>query len=285
MRLVGARKNILISGEGTLEGQTNYLVGNDPTHWLRRIPNHAELRYRQIYSGTDLLFYGNGTLLEHDFELQAGADPSRIAFRLEGAENVTLEKNGDLKMGIAEGTITFGRPVAYQTIAGERRGVEAAFTLGRDGTIRFQLGRYDAKEKLVIDPVLSFSTYLSPMASAANLIATDASGDNYVSGYAALGFPVTPGAFPGCSTCTANTTVTFLSKLSADGTKLIYSTVLGGNSFAQPTGIAIDQNGNALLSGWTGASDFPTKNGQPIASPDNAYSGFLVSLSHPMGLR
>jgi hypothetical protein len=279
MRLVGARENVGISGEGTPEGQTNYLVGNDPTHWLRGIPNHSELRYRQIYSGTDLLFYGNGTSLEHDFELQPGADPGRIAFRLEGAQSVTLENNGDLKIRLAEGTITFGRPIAYQTVAGQQRRVEAAFKLDRDRTVRFQLGKYDTAEKLVIDPVLSFSTYLTPLASAANLIATDASGDSYVSGSATLGFPVTSGAFAGCITCTANTPVTFVSKLSADGTRLIYSTVLGGNSFAQPTGIAVDQNGNALVSGWTQASDFPTRNGQPIAPPNNAYLGFLISLS------
>lgn len=131
----------------------------------------------------------------------------------------------------------------------------------------------------MIDPVLSFSTYLSPLAQDANLIATDASGNSYVAGYATLGFPVTSSVFPGCTTCTTNSAVTFISKLNADGTNLLYSTVLGGNNFAQPTGIAVDGNGNVLVSGWTGASDFPTKNGQPIAPANNAYLGFLVSLS------
>ncbi len=92
-----------------------------------------------------------------------------------------------------------------------------------------------------------------------------------MSGYATLGFLVTSGAFARCSTCTANTVVTFVSKLSADGRRLIHSTVLGGNNFAQPTDLAVDKNGNALVSGWTGASDFPTKNGQPIAQPNANY--------------
>jgi hypothetical protein len=279
MRLMDARRGSSVNADNPLEGRTNYLLGNDPAHWLRGLPNYARVRYSQIYPGINLVFYGKGGALEHDFELQPRADPSRIEFQLDGAQSVTPEENGDLRIGLSSGAITFQRPLAYQTIAGERRGVDAAYTLGRDGTVRFRLGSYDRAEKLVIDPVLSFATYLSPLASVANLIATDSSGNNYVAGLAAIGFPVTSDAFAGCTDCTTNSAVTFISKLSADGTKLIYSTVLGGNSFAQPTGIAVDGNGNVLVSGWTGASDFPTKNGQPIAPPDNAYLGFLVSLS------
>jgi hypothetical protein len=90
---------------------------------------------------------------------------------------------------------------------------------------------------------------------------------------------VTTGAFSGCATCTTNSVVTFVSKLSADGSKLIYSTVLGGNNFAQPTGIAVDTDGDAIVSGWTGATDFPTKSGQPILPQNNNYVGFLFSLA------
>ena len=183
------------------------------------------------------------------------------------------------KIKLAGGIVTFGRPNAYQTVAGMRRHVDAAFVVGHDGTIRFRLGRYSTAEKLVIDPVLSFSTYLSALASDANVIATDAGGNSYITGSGTLGFPVTAGAFSGCTTCTANEGVTFVSKLSSDGTNLIYSTVLGGNSFAQPTAMAVDGNGNVLVAGFTGATDFPTKNGQPIAPPNNAYLGFLISLS------
>jgi len=279
MRLLGTREDAAIAGDGALEGHTNYLLGNDPAHWLRGLPNYSKVRYRQIYPGTDLVFYGNGGALEHDFELQPEADPSRIVFRLDQARTVRLDHKGNLRIGLADGAITFERPVAYQMVAGERRSVDAEFSVDRDGTIRFRVGSYDRTEKLVIDPVLSFSTYLSSLAPDANRIATDTSGNSYVAGYSTLGFPVTSAAYPGCTNCSTNAVVTFISKLSADGTSLIYSTVLGGNSFAQPTGIGVDGNGNVLVSGWTGASDFPTKNGQPIAVQNNNYVGYLVSLS------
>ena len=279
MRLIASRVDVSIEGSGALEGQINYLVGNDPARWLRGLPGYAKVRYSQIYAGTDLVFYGNGGALEHDFELQPGADPKRIAFQLDGAQSVTLDENGDLRIGMAGGQIIFERPIAYQTVAGARHNVDAAYSVDKNGMVHFRLGGYDATKKLVIDPVLDFATYLSSVPSGASLIATDAGGNNYIAGSTNLGFPVTSGAFAGCANCTAGSGVTFISKLSADGTNLIYSTMLGGNSFAQPTGIAVDGNGNVLVSGWTGASDFPTKNPQPIAPPDNAYLGFLVSLS------
>jgi hypothetical protein len=86
MRLIGANKDSALEGAGVLQGHTNYLMGNDSAHWLRGLPNYAQVRYTGIYAGTDLTFYGNGDKLEHDFELDAGADPSRIAFQLDGAK-------------------------------------------------------------------------------------------------------------------------------------------------------------------------------------------------------
>lgn len=74
MRLVGAHKDAVITGGGTREGYTNYLMGNDSARWLRGLPNYTKVRYSQIYSGTDLVFYGKDGSLEHDFEIQPGAD-------------------------------------------------------------------------------------------------------------------------------------------------------------------------------------------------------------------
>jgi hypothetical protein len=190
---------------------------------------------------------------------------------------LSLDEDGTLNITIDGGLLQMQKPIIYQEEHGKRQPRSGSFRVLPNGDVGFKIGGYDPRQPLVIDPVLSFSTYLSPLGSVANLIATDASGNNYVSGIASLGFPVTPDAFAGCVNCTTNNVVTFISKLTADGTTLIYSTVLGGNSFAQPTGIAVDANGNVLVSGWTGATDFPTKSGQPVAT--GADTGFLVSLA------
>jgi hypothetical protein len=193
--------------------------------------------------------------------------------------HASIDGDGSLCISLADSSLKMQKPFIYQAEAGKKRQRSGAFRLLPGGDIGFSVASYDPSRPLIIDPILSFSTYLSPLAANANIVATDASGNSYISGYGTLGIPVTAGAFAGCSTCTTNNVVTFLSKLSPDGTTLLYSTVLGGNSFAQPTGLAVDTNGDAIVSGWTAATDFPVKNGQQIAPLNNTYAGFLVSLS------
>jgi hypothetical protein len=247
--------------------------------WRTHISNYAKVVYSGLYRGVDAVFYGNGNHLEHDFIVKPGADYRRIRVHFPANSRVQMEKDGTLTMTVAGGSLRMEAPSIYQEIDGKRQQRHGAFRVRADGDIGFTVASYDPRFDLVIDPVLDFATYLSPLGSDGLAIASDTNGNSYVAGYGTLGYPVTAGAYAGCATCTTNNVVTFISKLSADGSKLLYSTVLGGNSFAQPTGIAVDANGNAVVSGWTGASDFPTKNGQPIAPPNNAYLGFLISLS------
>ncbi|MBB5329011.1 choice-of-anchor D domain-containing protein [Tunturiibacter gelidoferens] len=266
-------------GTDLQKSETNYLVGTDPNRWRIHVPNYGRVTYASLYAGIDAVFYGNGRQLEHDFIVSPGADYRQIRMHLSGNTSASLDGGGSLCIPLAHGSLKMQKPFIYQADAGKKIQRSGAFRLLPGGDIGFSVAAYDSSRPLIIDPVLSFSTYLSPAAENANLIATDAAGNNYVSGYGSLGIPVTSGAFAGCSTCTVSNVVTFVTKLSPDGTTLLYSTVLGGNSSAQPTGLAVDANGNAIVSGWTGATDFPVKNGQQIAPLNNAYAGFLVSLS------
>jgi len=265
-------------GVDLLHSQTNYLVGNDSGSWRTHVPNYRQVKYPALYPGVDAYFYGNGRTMEHDFMVSPGADYRLIRMRIGGGK-AKLKKDGGLSIEMATGSLDFGHPVIYQRQNGIRIPRKGSFRLLRNGDIAFRVARYNRAQPLIIDPVLSFATYLSQDAADAMYIATDSAGNNYVTGYASLGFPVTTKAFAGCTTCTASAVVTFISKLSPDGTALLYSTVLGGNAFAQPTGLAVDSKGNAVVSGWTGATDFPTKNGQPILAQNNNDVGFLVSLS------
>ena len=261
------------------QSQTNYLLGSNPALWRTHIPNYGKVVYFGLYKGVDAIFYGNGNHLEHDFVVKPGADYRQIRMHFPAGSRVQIGKGGSLTMNFAGASLRMERPSIYQNVNGIRQQRHGAFRLKKDGEIGFTVGAYDPRFDLIIDPVLDFSTYFSPLGSDGLAIAADANGNSYVTGYGTLGFPVTTGAFAGCSTCSTSNVVTFISKLSADGTQLIYSTVLGGNNFAQPTGIAVDANGDAIVSGWTGATDFPTKSGQPILPPNNNYLGFLVSLS------
>lgn len=261
------------------QSQTHYLIGNNQALWRPHISNYAKVVYSGLYPGVDAVFYGNGNHLEHDFIVKPGADYRQIRLHFPADSRVHVEKDGALTMTRAGASLRMAAPSIYQNVDGARQKRHGAFRVLVDGDVTFTVASYDPRFDLVIDPVLDFSTYLSPLGENGLAIATDADGNSYVAGYGTLGYPVTAGAFAGCASCTTAYVVTFISKLSADGSKLLYSTVLGGNSFAQPTGIAVDANGDAIVSGSTGATDFPTKSGQPILSQNNNFVGFLVSLS------
>jgi hypothetical protein len=87
LHLIGG--DAIPTGEDLLQGRSNYLLGADSSRWIRGVPNYHEIEYKHIYPGISLDFYGNGRELEHDFQVEAGADPSMIAFRLE-ARSVSI---------------------------------------------------------------------------------------------------------------------------------------------------------------------------------------------------
>ena len=279
---IGFAGALPIAPHGSLlqKSQSNYLLGNDPGHWRTHVPNYKQVVYDGLYPGIHAVFYGNGQLLEHDFVIAPDADYRQIRLHLSEHAHATIKDDGEMTIALSGGNLRMHKPVIYQDAPGGRQLRKGGFHLLADGDIGFTVENYDHQRPLVIDPVLSFSTYLAPVANASNYIATDSSGNNYLAGYTVLGFPMTAGAFAGCGTCTANEIVTFVSKLSADGKTLVYSTLLGGNDYTQPYGISVDANGNALVAGRTEATDFPTKNGQPAGTGGTAtYFGFLTSLS------
>ena len=282
MCLLNARKNAAISGVGALTGHTNYLFGSDPARWLRGLPNYSQVRYRNVYADTDLLFYGNGRMLEHDFEVRPGGDPSSIAFRLDGAQDVKLTRNGDLQIQLASGAITFERPIAYQTEDGKRHHVDAAFVVGGDGIVHFRLGHYNTSQILVIDPVLSYATYLDNLSDVVAGVATDTAGNTYIAGLTFnTTYPVTSGGFQQqCTSCQNHAPSVFVTKLNATGTAQVYSTFLGGSQYSQPFGLAVDSNGNAVVTGYTQSTDFPVKNPvSTVAAGTGANFAFISSLS------
>jgi uncharacterized protein (TIGR03437 family) len=94
-------------------------------------------------------------------------------------------------------------------------------------------------------------------------VATDALGNVYIAGYTTSNdFPV-KNAFQNARGGTASRIITdaFVTKWSADGQQLYYSSYLGGNLVDVATGIAVDQNGNAYITGYTYSTDFPVSAG------------------------
>jgi hypothetical protein len=173
--------------------QSNYLLGNDPTRWRTHVPNYRRVVYTGLYPGIDGVFYGNGQVLEHDFVISPGADYRHIRLHFSQPSRATLQDTGQITIALSGGDLQMHKPVLYQDLPGGRRRREGSFHIFANGDVGFTVGSYDHRYPLVIDPVLSFSTYLASQANSGNYIAVDSNGNSYMTGYASLGFPQTPG--------------------------------------------------------------------------------------------
>ena len=284
MRLVGANPQPSVVGTGQLPGRVNYLLGDDARHWRVGIPTFSKVRYRGVYPGIDLAYYGRQARLEYDFVVRPGADPNAIALRFAGAEHLDLTSRGDLLLRLHSGELRLQKPRIYQELDGLRRDVRGGYVRMSAGAIGFDLGTYDASRPLVIDPVLSYSTYLGGSGDEqGNLIAVDSAGNAYVTGRTASSdFPTTSGAL---DSNLSGTQDGFVTKLNPSGSALVYSTYLGGSGVDDGETITVDSNFNAYVTGITASSDFPTTSGAvdtTFGGAEDAYvPGFTTSSDFP----
>ncbi len=259
-------------------GYVNYFRGNDPEKWQTEVPAYAAVEYRDVYPGIDLRYYGNDRQLEYDFIVQSGADPGSIALRFEGATSVAIDNAGDLVIGLNPGrSVSFSAPITFQDVDGERVAVDSGYVVDGD-TVWFTLGEYDPNLPLVIDPTLQYGSYLGGTGTdSGSAITVDGSGNIIVGGYSASSdFPVTVGAYD--ETANGNNDVT-VTKLSADGSTLLWSTYLGGSGLDNANDIAIDGSGAVYVGVYTASSNFPTTAGAFDTSLGGLYDGAVAKLS------
>jgi Beta-propeller repeat/HYDIN/CFA65/VesB-like, Ig-like domain len=258
LKLVGANGQAAVKGEGELEGKANYFIGRDPGKWRREVAEYRRVRYEGVYPGIDLVYYGNQEQLEYDFEVGVGRDASEIGLRVEGAGKVEVEGDGELVVKGEGGEVRLRRPEAYQEGGGKREKVEARYAV-KGNEVGFEIGAYDRSRRLVIDPVLTYATYLGGTGGdVANGIAVDASGNAYITGTTnSSTFPTLVGEQTGI----AGSSDAFVTKLNATGSALVYSTFLGGAGSDMATGIAVSSSGDAYVVGTTTSSNFPTTTG------------------------
>ncbi len=290
MKLLGAKDSRVVPTD-PLPGTINSFIGNDASKWRTDIPTFSKVKYQGIYSGVDLIYYGNQQQLEYDFVVAPGADPKAIRFAVSGGK-VRLDSNGDLVVQTSLGEVRHHKPVIYQEIAGVRHEIAGHFVKRSDHEVSFAIANYDRQHTLVIDPTLSWSTYLGGSGrDLATCVAVDILGNTYVGGTTtSTNFP-TDGAdagpypvFPGA----AGSTQAFFSVIffQGNGNELYISSYYGGttgntlvNSIAllQPNGKLVP---TVYVAGSTTATDLPTVT--PLqASNAGGEDAFVAELEFP----
>ena len=273
MTFLKARSDATVSGEDVLPGKANYLLGKDQGSWRTNVATYGKVRYKGLYKGIDLVYYGNQRSLEYDFHLAPGANPEDIRLGIQGVKRTEIDSvTGELIMRLRNGeAIRQQKPVLYQEIDGLRRPVVGRFVFRGRNQIGFEVGAYDKSRALVIDPVLVYTTYFGGAGDEGTAgIAIDAAGSVYVTGWfvSSPGFPVTPDAFQKTQNNSNGNGEVFITKFTPDGASMVYSTLLGGSSTDVSTGIALDPAGNAYVLGWTSSADFPLRNAFQSTSPN-----------------
>lgn len=277
-----------------LEAKVNYYLGKNSRKWALHVPTSAKAKYEAVLPGVDIVYYGNQGQLEYDFVLAPKSDPSLLRWKIEGARNISVNKEGELVLELANGRLAMQRPFAYQLAAGTKHPVAADYRL-RNGFVEFALGAFDRSKELVIDPKIVFSTYFGgTYKDTVNGIAVDKNGDIYITGETfstdlATPSPVVSGThaqdgiggdtnsdvfvaklrYSGNASYSSNSAIISGTTILTGSTTLLYCTYLGGNDYEYGAAIAVDSGSNAYVTGVTQSSDFPALSGTFLGTDSN----------------
>lgn len=287
LSFVGANEVRPVGRERT-EAVVSYFKG-DMSEWKTALPTYGEVVYEGLWPGITLTYRGTQDRLKYTFEVQPGADPSQIRLAYQGVTRLTVNPAGEMEVETPAGGFRDAAPIAYQDIEGERVPVQTTYAL-REGASAssaqqygFALAAYDPRYPLVIDPsVFVYAGFIgSRFADGGNAIAVDNAGNAYITGFTACGDTSFPdgtgfGSLPGPNHTCANQGDAYVVKINAQGTGLVYAGYIGGDGFDTGNGIAVDNAGNAYITGSTTSTEATFPGGDGIGAlpgPDRTYNG------------
>ena len=257
-----AKKDALIEGSDLQPGVANFMVGSDKKAWVANAPMYGGIVYRDLYPGVDLSYEGAGRSLKSTFTVAPGVDVSLIRWRYKDAGEISLDADGNLLIALSaqkaaqtDITLVEHTPIAWQEVNGQRVDVAVQYAIAQNGDINFVLPQgYDSTLPLTIDPVLTYSTYLGDIGTdVGTAITTDLAGNVYATGYSWCGdFPITT-SIPGIP---SGSSEAIISKISANGSTLLYSTCVGGSGADEGWSITLDTQGRIVVAGETESNGF-----------------------------
>ncbi len=278
MHLVNANAPGTIEGLNPLPTRVNYFIGNDPAKWRSGVPTFARVAYREIYPGIDLIYYGNPGEVEFDFLVSPGADPERIELAFEGTDSLEFTEEGALLLHAQHSVLQVLPPRIFQEINSVKHPVDGHYVFRGKNRVGFELASYAVAYPLVIDPVLSFSSYLGGSANdRATDVAVDGSGNMYVCGYTlSADFPTTSGAFDETHNLGFDA---FIVKVDTASGMIDYATYLGGSGDDRALGMDVNGSGQVFITGRAWSGDFPTTPGAYQTTPSPAGDAFVTKLN------
>jgi len=275
-----------VEGVEVATGRWNFIRSGST---VRDVEGAREVWYRNVRPGISLRYYLEGKTLKYDVLAEPGADVGALRFRWQGVRDVCLER-GEVVVGHDAGALREGTPVAWQvTGAGERRPVRCSYDVaGRE--VGYRVGTCDPHLPLVIDPAITFGTYVGgEFAESGRGVSTDSAGNIYTVGLTrSEDFPTTPGAYRRTIGSFTGASDLFVAKYDPTGTVLLFGTYIGGHGGEDAAAIRVVSrrapNGaqiaaTVLVAGTTFSTDFPTTPDAHQSTSQGGADGFLLGLS------
>jgi len=258
VNFIGASTFASLKGENKFSEYYNYFIGNDESKWAANVPLFEKVRYHQLYDGIDMLVHSSEERFKYDFIVKAGADPSAIVQEYSGVNELFIE-SGHLVMETSVGQLRELTPYSYQKIGNDLVEVACEFRLNNNRVTFFFPDGWDANYALIIDPVLVAAT-LSGTTGTENYGHSgtyDAAGNMYTGAICfGTGYPTGVGSVQQNYAGGWNDIV--ISKLSPNGSTLIYATYLGGNDDDYPHSLVVSDNDELFVLGSSHSTDYPT---------------------------
>lgn len=276
LRWLGAQPGIRLTGEQQAEATFSYFLGQDPSRWVAGLPAYQTVRMEGVYPGIDLIIYVREHEAEFDYIVHPGAEVSDIRWTIERAgrgnpsDGFQVDEDGALRQPGKGGPWVLRPPVASQGEAA----VAARFVSLPGGVWGLEAGPYDPTRLLLIDPVLSYSSFHGgAQFDQVNAIVTDTTNHIYVAGETwstDLGSGV-PQSYK------KSGKDAFIAKFAPDGKTLLSKTYLGGNGDDIPTALRLFGS-DLFLAGESSSGDLPGTAGRYQSVNRGGKDGFLTRL-------
>jgi hypothetical protein len=256
VRFIGSSSQTVIEGRQKLAAVANFFEGSEQSKWKSNVPLFEKLVYRDLWPGVDAVYSTSTANFKSEFRVAKGADPKTIRWSYGRGARVRIEPDGSLAVESGGAALREEAPELYQERDGKRVRVPGAYSVAPDGVVSFQIGGYDPKRELVIDPVIVFTSLLGGSSQdEASAVAADTYGNIVVTGWtSSTNFPAMTASHQAQF---GGSVDAFVAKFGGNGSDLIFCTFLGGNGDDRAMGLALDSQGNIYVAGHTASSNFP----------------------------
>ena len=284
INLLNSNRAARIEPLDRLPAHTDYFIGSRE-HWHTGVPNYSRVRYRAVYPGIDVVYYGNPSRLEYDFVLQPGADPRAIRLKFRGAGHLRITAEGDVAYESAGRRMVQERPVIYQEDGrtAVRREVQGRYVMMARNVVGIRLEHYDRTEPLVIDSTLVYSTFMGgSQADQITAVQLDGYGNLYLAGSTATNDLVaTTNTYQSANAGLTDCFIAIIDTTPGNGYPILYFSYAGGSGTDIPLAMVLDSSQDVYLTGSTDSTNFPTTSGavQTGGTGSSLASAFIFELN------